>query len=48
MRLVVAAADGFDHPNELGSPVCDDHKHARPNDGPLDPDHRRDMGRLDD
>ena len=48
MWLVVAAADGVYHPNELDSLVYGDHKHPRANDGPLGRDHRRDVGHLDD
>ena len=48
MRLVVAATNGVDHPNELGRPVCGDHKHLEASDGTLGRDRRHDVGRLDD
>ena len=43
----MAAANGVDHPNKLGRPVCGDHKHPRANDGTLGRDHRCDVGCLD-
>ena len=45
---MVAATKGIDHPNELGRPICGDHKHPKASDGLLGRDHRRDVGRLDD
>ena len=44
----MAVANGVDHPNKPGRPVCGDHKHPRASDGTLGRDHRRDVGCLDD